>query len=84
MITKLNKNVLGVKGPILTEVKQKQWDFNKSDKKKIWIVLILFYWHDEIPGDGVAPGCGPPEGPELVMAGLYSVSGVELDGEQGN
>ena len=48
------------------------------------LVLIKFRGHGEIPGDGVATGCAPPGGPELVMAGPYSVSGVELDVVQGN
>ena len=62
MITKLNKNVLGVKGPILTEVKQTQWDFNKYDQKKSelsWSYSIDMMKYQET---GWHPDVGPPMG----------------------
>ena len=62
-LTKLNKNVLGVKGPILTEVKQTQWDFNKSDQKKkselSWSYSIDMMKYQET---GWHPDVGPPRG----------------------
>ena len=63
MVTKLNKNVLGVTGPILTEVKQKQWDFNKSDQKKNpELSLSNSIDRMKYQETGWHPDVGPPRG----------------------